>query len=86
MKKLTPEDIEALIIKETYTVYDDKLTVCVLTCKNTFKVSGEASCVRLEDFDVEIGRKVSRAKAFAKVWELEAYVMQSKLAGLIVDA
>ena len=79
-KKLTSEDIEAQVDREEYHVFDDKLTVCVLTAKNTFKVTGEASCVLPADFDQEIGKKVSRGKAIAKLWELEAYSLQTKVA------
>lgn len=80
LKKLTLEDIEAQVDREEYHVFDDKLTVCVMTAKNGFKITGEASCVFLEDFNQEIGRKVSRGKAIAKLWEFEAYSLQTKVA------
>jgi hypothetical protein len=57
------------------------LTFCVLVLKNGFTVTGESACASPENFDPEIGRKVARANAVAKVWPLLGYELKSRLAG-----
>lgn len=57
------------------------LTFCVLVLRNGFTVTGESACASPENFDPEIGRKVARANAVAKVWPLMGYELKSRLAG-----
>lgn len=56
------------------------LTFCVLVLRNGFTVTGESACASPENFNAEIGRKVARANAVAKVWPLMGYELRSKLA------
>ncbi|MDD4913304.1 MAG: Gp49 family protein [Sideroxydans sp.] len=58
------------------------LTFCVLVLKNGFTVTGESACASPENFDAEIGRKIARQNAEAKIWPLMGYELRSKLAGL----
>lgn len=44
------------------------LTICVLILRNGFTVTGESACASLENFDAELGRKISRANAVKKMW------------------
>ena len=55
------------------------LTFCVLVLKNGFTVTGESACASPENFDPEIGRKIARQNAVAKVWPLMGYELRSKL-------
>lgn len=55
------------------------LTFCVLVLRNGFTVTGESACASPENFDPEIGRKVARANAVAKVWPLMGYELKSRL-------
>lgn len=57
------------------------LTFCVLVLKNGFTVTGESACASPENFDAEIGRKIARQNALAKVWPLMGYELRSKLIG-----
>lgn len=58
--RLTPEDIDAVIIAEDYHVFDGTTTtVCCLTIRYGFTVIGKSAPVSDENFDEEIGRKVS---------------------------
>ena len=59
----------------------DLLTFCVLVLKNGFTVTGESACASPENFNAEIGRKIARENAVAKVWPLMGYELRSKLAG-----
>lgn len=56
------------------------LTFCVLVLRNGFTVTGESACASPENFDAEIGRKIARDNAIAKVWPLMGYELRSKLA------
>lgn len=78
--RLTPEKIDAVIVGETFTVLPSgKVMVCELTLKNGFTVRGEAATVSKENFNVEIGQRISRTNARDKVWELEGYLLQQML-------
>lgn len=56
------------------------LTFCVLVLRNGFTVTGESACASPENFDAEIGRKIARQNAVAKVWPLMGYELRSTLA------
>ena len=55
------------------------LTFCVLILRNGFTVTGESACASPENFDPELGRKIARQNAIAKVWPLMGYELRSKL-------
>lgn len=94
--RVTPSDIEANIAREHYFtandgirgatgIADDRaperlLTFCVLTLKNGFTVTGESACASPENFDAELGRKIARQNAVAKMWPLMGYALKDQLA------
>ena len=92
--RITPSDIEANIDGEfCFTVGNaaralncpvseavDLLTICVLTLKNGFTVTGESACASPENFDADLGRKIARANAVNKIWPLMGYALKEKLA------
>ena len=55
------------------------LTFCVLVLNNGFTVTGESACASPENFDAELGRRIARQNAVAKVWPLMGYELRSKL-------
>lgn len=91
--RITPADIEANIICDTYFTaadgatysggqYHDSLallTFCVLVLRNGFTVTGESACASPENFDAEIGRKIARQKAVEKIWPLLGFALKQKL-------
>ena len=91
--RITPADIQANIASEiSFTVGNaaralncpvsdatDLLTICVLTLKNGFTVTGESACASPENFDAEIGYKIARENAVNKIWPLMGYELKSKL-------
>lgn len=78
--RLTPQDIDDAIVSESFTILPSgKVMVCELTLRNGFTVRGDAATVSIENFDEDIGRKVSRENARSKVWELEGYLLQQRL-------
>jgi hypothetical protein len=78
--RLTPDDIDAVIADEQYHVFPGTtLTVCALTLKNGFQVTGESAAVSFGNFDPEIGRQVARKNAREKIWALEGYLLKQRL-------
>jgi len=78
--RITQANIESAIINEQYYVFEGTtFTVCLLTLKNGFNVSGESACASPENFDIEIGRKIARENAREKIWALEGYLLKERL-------
>ena len=78
--RLCPSDIDEAIVGETFTVLPSwKVMICELTLRNGFTVRGEAATVSKENFNTEIGEKISRENARNKVWELEGYLLQERI-------
>jgi hypothetical protein len=78
--RLTPGDIDAAIAGETYTILPSgKCMVCELTLKNGFSVRGESAVVSKENFNEELGRKISRDNARDNIWQFEGYLLQQRL-------
>jgi hypothetical protein len=81
--RLTPALIDEQIVGEAYHVFPGTtLTVCALTLKNGFHVTGESAAASPENFDVEIGRKIARDNARNKIWAFEGYALRNRLTGL----
>lgn len=81
--RVTLEYIESLIEVEQYHVFPGTtMTVCCLTLKNDYSVSGESACASPENFNEEVGRKVARENARDKIWSLEGYLLREKLAAI----
>ncbi len=79
--RVTPADVEAEIVGETYTVLPSgRVTVCELTLRSGFVVTGESAVVFIENFDAEIGRRVARANAVGNVWPLLGFRLRDELA------
>ncbi len=81
--RLSPDKIDAVIVGEDYYVFPDTtLTVCCLKLRNGFTVTGESASVSVENFDVELGRKIARSHARDKIWALEGYLLRERLNGV----
>ena len=57
----------------------DLLTFCVLVLRNGFTATGESACASPENFDAELGRKIARQNAVAKIWPLMGYALKQDL-------
>ena len=74
--RLTPDLISGRIVGDAYYVFPGtQTTVCLLTLKNGYTVLGESACASPEDFDEELGRKIAKDDARAKIWMLESYLL-----------
>jgi len=80
MNKVTMDRILGKIVSETYTTLPSgKVLVCELMLENGFSVRGEAAVVSKENFNEEIGRKISKENAINSIWQLEGYLLQEEL-------
>ena len=80
--RLTPQLIDDAIVAEAYYVFPGTtLTVCALTLRNGFQVTGESAAASPENFDEAIGRKIARDNARNKIWALEGYLLKERLSG-----
>lgn len=78
--RLTPQLIDDVIAGEQYHVFECScLTVCCMTLRNGFTVTGESACASPENFNVELGRKIARENARNKIWQLEGYLLKQRL-------
>lgn len=78
--RLTPDLIDSVIINADYHVFPDgPLTVCALTLKNGFIVTGESAAASPENFDPDLGKQIAFTKARDKIWLLEGYLLKEKL-------
>jgi hypothetical protein len=78
--RLTPSAIDNTIVAEQFYVFPGTtLTICALTLRNGFHVVGESAAASPENFDYEIGRKISRDNARNKIWALEGYLLRNTL-------
>ena len=59
----------------------DLLTFCVLVLRNGFTVTGESACASPDNFDAEIGKRVARENAVAKIWPLLGFRLREKISG-----
>jgi len=83
--RITPALIDSVIKAEQYHVFEGTtLTVCCLTLENGFTVTGESACASPQNFDVELGREISKNNARKKIWELEGYLLRHRISCGIV--
>lgn len=78
--RLNPQMIDDAIVSEQYHVFPGTtLTVCALTLRNGYLVTGESAAASPANFDQAIGRKIARENARNKIWGLEGYLLREKL-------
>ncbi|GAD55503.1 Gp49 family protein [Limimaricola cinnabarinus] len=80
-KRITPEMLDAEIADEDYHVFPGScLTVCALTLRNGFTVTGESACASPENFNADLGQKIARSNAREKLWPLMGFRLRDQLA------
>lgn len=79
--RVTKEIIESKIASIRYERIPPEytFTICAITMRNGFIVTGESAVVSSENFDGNIGRKIAYAHAFSKLWALEGYLLKEVL-------
>ncbi len=84
--RVTIDHIEAAIESEDYHQLTSTLTVCVLTLKCGYTVTGESACVSPENFDAELGKKIARSKAIDACWPLFGFHLAMVVSGQSMDS
>lgn len=80
--RVTPDQVDAEIVGVDFHVFPGScLTVCALTLRNGFVVTGESACADPASFDAGIGRDISRANAREKIWPLLGFRLRDSLVG-----
>jgi Phage protein (N4 Gp49/phage Sf6 gene 66) family len=78
--RVSLQQIEEAIQGETYTVLPSgRATICEMTLKNGYVVIGQSLCVSRENFNAELGQKISREDAKQKIWPLLGYALRDAL-------
>lgn len=78
--RITPRMIDDAVASVEFHVFSDGvLTVCCLTLKNGFTVTGESTCFSPENFDAVLGQEIALDNAREKIWVLEGYLVKQKL-------
>lgn len=70
-------DCREQVVSERYFL-DETLTICVLTLKNGFKVTGECAAASIETFDEEVGKVLARRRAEEKIWPLLGFLKKNE--------
>jgi len=91
-KRVTLDALNANIADEKFIKATDVLTICVLTLKNGFTVTGESACADPANYNQEIGERLAREQAKNKIWGLMGYSLKDEinrdkalLAGRVVE-
>lgn len=77
--RLTPDDIDRVIVRSEYHVFAPTTTVCCITLINGYTVIGQSACVSPENFNEGIGREIAFKDARQKIWALEGYLLAQHL-------
>jgi len=78
--RVTPAMLDQEIVADDYHVFPGScLTVCCLTLRNGFTVTGESACASPENFDAEIGRTIAFRNARDKIWPLLGFRLRDRL-------
>lgn len=81
MNKVTKEHVEAIMEQSQFQVVQtfDKTTIVSCKLPNGFVITESSSCVDSANYDVKIGIQICKDRIMNKIWELEGYVLQTKL-------
>lgn len=77
-ERVTKEYISNRIEAISYKVFNQVLTVCTLRLDNGFTAIGQSACVNPENYNEEIGRRVSYDRAFDQLWPVFGFLLSEK--------
>ena len=78
--RVTRESIEAKIASVNYHVFNDVLTLCLITMRNGFVLHGVSAPASPANYDKAVGERYAYDDAFRRLWPLEGYLLREKLA------
>lgn len=77
--RVSLEQVLSLIDREETHVFDNVLTIAVITLKNGYKVIGQSAAASPENFNQELGAKIARDNAIAQIWPLAGFMLRETL-------
>ena len=83
--KITPADVANFIIDENYCTLGNKTTAATLHTITGFQAHGLASCIKPENYDINIGKEIAKEKAIDSIWQGLGFVLHWALNGLKRD-
>ena len=82
MRKVTKEEIDALVAAATFTdtKLGQKTTVVCMTLPNGFELIESSGCVCAENYDHALGVDICKRRIVDKLWFVEGYRLQCDIA------
>lgn len=74
-ERVTKEYMESRIKEVTFMPMRETVTICSIELDNGFSVRGESACVKKENYNKEIGEKISYDQAFNKLWAFFGFLL-----------
>jgi hypothetical protein len=78
--RVTPEYLASRIASVDFHRPTGTLTLCVITLDNGFTVTGESACADPANYRQDIGEKIARDMATAKLWPLLGFALKEAMA------
>mgnify|MGYP001390814771 CR=1 FL=1 len=84
---LTQADIDKILSESRVEVLklEPKTTLVKVTLPNGFELIETSSCVDPANYNHDMGKQICMKRIEDKIWYLEGYVLQSKVAGELVN-
>lgn len=77
-ERVTPDYMQSRIAKTEFHRLGETVTVCSITLDNGYSVRGESACVNPENYNQQIGEKISFDNAFRQLWPLFGFLLAEK--------
>lgn len=77
-ERVTEEYMKQRIKEISYMNPAGTTTFCTITLDNGYAVHGTSACVNPENFNKEIGKKISYDNAFRQLWILFGFLLAEK--------
>jgi hypothetical protein len=85
--RVSQADVDVAVMSAAYYVFPDTmLTVCCLTLRNGFTVTGESACASPANYQKDIGERIARENAYNKVWALLGYQLRVQMQASSIEA
>lgn len=78
--RVTEADVLGSIAQKDFYVHaEGTLTICVLTLKNGFTVTGQSACADIANYKQDIGERISYDNAVKEIWKYLGFMLREKL-------
>lgn len=77
-ERITKEYMQSRITASEFTRLGETVTHCRIVLDNGYNVSGESACVNIENYNKDIGERISYDNAFNKLWPLFGFLLAER--------